>query len=116
MVRYRGRYLLFYSANAWESPDYAVGYARCAGPLGPCRKAGAPVLTSRGRRLGPGGASPFVGPRGRLYLAYHYWNAPYTSYPDFPACQADASCTRRGQRRLAVSEVEADRSGRLQVR
>ena len=34
-----GRYYLFYSAHAFDSSNYAVGYALCEGPLGPCQDA-----------------------------------------------------------------------------
>jgi hypothetical protein len=106
MVRADGRLLLFYSANEYRSAAYATGYADCAGPAGPCTKApNNPVLSSRGNRLGPGGVSAFVDAGGQLQLAYHWWNAPYTDYPAFPACQATGTCTTQGQRRLAVEPV-----------
>nr|MDQ3293334.1 glycoside hydrolase family 43 protein [Actinomycetota bacterium] len=38
MVRAGGRLLLFYSGNEWASPHYAIGYAACQGPQGPCTK------------------------------------------------------------------------------
>ena len=38
-------YYLTYSANNWENPDYGVGYATAASPLGPWKKyAGNPIL------------------------------------------------------------------------
>ncbi len=83
MVTLNGVTYLFYSANdsAWLDADgrsnYATGYAVCSGPLGPCARPGggkAPLLASNGVSQGPGGASPVVGPNGRLYLAYaSYW-------------------------------------------
>jgi hypothetical protein len=33
-----GGWLLLYSANLWDTVDYAVGVARCETPMGPCRK------------------------------------------------------------------------------
>ena len=33
-----GKYYLVYSGNWWESPAYALGYAVCESPLGPCVK------------------------------------------------------------------------------
>jgi GH43 family beta-xylosidase len=39
MWRRDGDYYLFYSANAFYNKSYAVGYATCEGPLGPCHKA-----------------------------------------------------------------------------
>lgn len=111
MIRYRGSLYLFYSANVWRSYRYATGVARCAGPAGPCAKGAGPLLTSRGARLGPGGADAFIGPRGRLYLAYHYWNAPYTDYPRASECAPADSCAQQGQRRLAVTRLHLDRQG-----
>ena len=51
----------------WNSAGYGVGYADCAGPLGPCTKPdGAPILHSDAARLGPGGESLVPGPGGQL--------------------------------------------------
>lgn len=33
-----GKYYLFYSGNLWRTANYAIGYAECAGPRGPCTK------------------------------------------------------------------------------
>jgi len=33
-----GKYYLFYSGNLWRTASYAIGYAECAGPRGPCTK------------------------------------------------------------------------------
>ena len=43
------RYLLFYSANRYDSAQYGVGYATCRGPQGPCTKVtvAAPLLNSQ---------------------------------------------------------------------
>ena len=116
MLRYGDRWWLFYSANEWSSARYAVGYATCAGPLGPCTRATSqPLLTSTATRLGPGGAAAFVGTDGGLRLAYHYWNAPYTAYPPYPGCGATRTCVSRGQRRLAVLRLHRVGDERLAV-
>ena len=117
MVRWKGRLLLFYSGNEHASAAYATGYADCRTPLGPCTKwSGNPVLRSRGAVLGPGGAAAIVDHQGGLRLAYHWWNAPYTSYPAWPACEATRSCHTQGQRRMAVAPVTANaRTGALAV-
>lgn len=70
MVRYRGRYLLLYSGNAWRTAAYATGYAVCDSPLGPCRKAPGPILVSDAEESGPGGADAIVD-RGVLRIVYH---------------------------------------------
>ncbi|MCZ7528311.1 MAG: glycoside hydrolase family 43 protein [Acidimicrobiia bacterium] len=83
LVRFEGRYYLFYSANRWDSTGYATGYAVCAGVLGPCEKPlSRPLLASNGTVLGPGGPAAFVDGGGRLRLAFHAWTAPHTSYPE----------------------------------
>jgi hypothetical protein len=115
MVRWQGQLLLFYSGNEHRSADYAVGYAECASPIAACTKSGQnPILASRDGRLGPGGPSAFLRNDGQLMLAYHWWNAPYTSYPDYPQCRDAGTCTTQGQRRMAVEPVLRSAAG-LQV-
>ena len=84
MVRTPGGYAMLYSANdyGWEphqtlSP-YAMGYATCRTPLGPCTDAPEnPILSSfndleTGCLSGPGHQSFFrVGGRG--FIAFHAW-------------------------------------------
>jgi hypothetical protein len=82
-----GEWLLTWSANRWETQDYATGLAVCAGPLGPCRRISQarPWLrtsadTSPGRARdapdgggfgGAGGLSFVTGPDGGLYAVFH---------------------------------------------
>ncbi len=106
MVRWQGRLFLFYSGNEWPSANYAAGYAECATPVGPCTKnPNNPLLASRGSELGPGAPAPFVDLEGNLRVAYHFWNAPYTNYPAFPACQSAGTCMSQGQRRMKVASL-----------
>jgi beta-xylosidase len=75
MWRRGDRYYLFYSANAFDSDAYAVGYATCESPMGPCRKAGEnPILSSRGTAAGPGHMC-LVERDGRTWMLYHAWLA-----------------------------------------
>jgi len=86
MVRRPDGYVLFFSANhfGWEADqrfsNYAIGYARCEGPLGPCRDAPEnPILASRFDRVtgclsGPGHPTVIAG-RGRDHIAFHAWAA-----------------------------------------
>ncbi|RIQ11052.1 glycoside hydrolase family 43 [Jiangella rhizosphaerae] len=68
-----GRYYLFYSANAYDSAAYAVGYAVCEGPLGPCTKPSAePVLASTDDAAGPGHCV-LVEKDGRTWMVHHAW-------------------------------------------
>ncbi len=74
MVRFGGKYYLFYSGNDWKSGNYATGYAVCSGPLGPCqRQASTPLMKSTGQFVAPGGADAFVAANGTLQLAFHHW-------------------------------------------
>jgi len=82
MVRQGDSYILFYSANhfGWEphqrlSP-YAMGYARCQGPMGPCVDApNNPILYSYNSReagclSGPGHQAVFEA-GGRQFVVFH---------------------------------------------
>jgi beta-xylosidase len=75
-------YTLLYSGGWWESAGYAIGYATCATPLGPCTKATVdrPLLASGGDQAGPGGATVVTGPAGDQWLAYHAWNPTAVGY------------------------------------
>jgi len=76
-----GRFFLFYSANAYDQDAYAVGYATCGGPMGPCRKApDNPVLSSEGEAAGPGHCS-LVEVDGRTWMLYHAWPADSVGDP-----------------------------------
>ncbi len=92
-----GSYVLFFSANhfGWETDqrlsNYAVGYATCAGPEGPCTKAPEnPILKSYyGKSLGclsGPGHQTVLETGGRQYLVFHAWSAT-------------ARCLRAGQGR-----------------
>jgi beta-xylosidase len=85
MARIGDKYLLFFSANDFGWPDaarlspYAMGYAACIGPEGPCKEApGNPLLhsfsASIGCLSGPGHQALFqVG--ARWFVAFHAWSA-----------------------------------------
>lgn len=83
MVANERAFHLFYSANWYESPSYAVGYATCSTPLGPCKKVtvNGPLFQSLGATLGPGGQEFFDDASGAKWMAFHAWSAPHTSYP-----------------------------------
>ena len=86
MVRHQDRYFLFYSANhfGWETHQrlspYAMGYATCDGPMGPCTDAKHnPILNSYNDRQagclsGPGHQSVFDA-GGRQFISFHAWAA-----------------------------------------
>ena len=67
----KGVYILTYSANSYENPDYAVGYATAKSPEGPWTKAKAnPILRRRGG-VGTGHHSLFRDKSGRWRIVYH---------------------------------------------
>ncbi len=79
--RHDDQLYLFYSANAYDSDRYAVGYARCDSPLGPCVKAEEnPILTSSGDAAGPG-HNCLVEKDGKTWMVYHAWPADSVGSP-----------------------------------
>ena len=89
-----GQYILFYSANAYEGYKYAVGFALCDSPLGPCRKpVYSPVLRFGSNTWGPGGSEFFM-VAGKLWICYHGWSAPRATYAS------------GGQRSLRIDTVD----------
>ena len=91
MFKREGRYYLFFSANDYAGVDYAVGYATCEGPLGPCVDAPEnPILASYladkdAMVIGPGHQTVLqVGEQ--TWLVYHAWEV--------------VSGSRRGDRRF----------------
>lgn len=76
-----GALFLFYSGNAWNTPAYAIGYATCASPTGPCTKPlDHPWLGSSAKAAGPGGAEVFHDADGNAKLVFHAWNAEHVGY------------------------------------
>jgi beta-xylosidase len=72
VMKHKGLYYLFYTANHFISPDYAVGYATSASPLGPFRKYEVnPILKSTASIKGTGTTSIVRSPGGELYMFYH---------------------------------------------
>ena len=76
MIRYHGRWYLFYSANSFQADrsghsPYATGYAICVGPAGPCAAhQPRPLMGSTAAESGMGGAQAFIDSRGALRLIY----------------------------------------------
>ena len=70
------RYYLFFSGNAFDSDAYAVGYATCDSPLGPCSDAPEnPILRSACGASGPGHQALIRDDDGKTWLVYHAWPA-----------------------------------------
>ena len=59
-----GTVFLFYSASGFAAPDYAMGAAQCAGPVGPCRDVSpSPLVASNSQGPGPGEETAFTAGR-----------------------------------------------------
>lgn len=70
----RGRlYYLFYSANDFRNPDYAMGYATAASPMGPWTKAtGNPVISRQLLGInGTGHGDLLPTGNGKLFYVFH---------------------------------------------
>ncbi|HUS15234.1 MAG TPA: glycoside hydrolase family 43 protein, partial [Chloroflexia bacterium] len=78
LVKHGGKYYLFYSANAYNTERYSVGYAEADSITGPYRKATDPLLRSRLTRppvVGPGGQDVVLDLKGRTWMLYHAWDS-----------------------------------------
>lgn len=114
MIRFQGRYYLFYSANSYASSKYAVGYLICTTWYGGCKRPKKTPFMKSGKYLaGPGGPMPFIDTVGRLRLGYHAWRTGAIGYPSSSACKAKPQGC--GQRRLYVATLKAAKDGRLSV-
>lgn len=73
VLKHKGLYYLFYSANDFRSKDYAVGYAVSENPAGPWKKyEGNPILNKDliGEN-GPGHGDFFQDKTGQFYYVFH---------------------------------------------
>jgi len=68
---------LFYSGGGgFYSADYAVGAARCAGPLGGCHDVSAgPLISSNAQGSGPGEETIYVGDDHSTWVLYNPWHS-----------------------------------------
>lgn len=77
MVRHDEDYFLFFSGNSYGGLEYAVGYALCESPRGPCQDAETnPILASKADApplvVGPG-HQEVVEAGGETWMLYHAW-------------------------------------------
>ena len=83
MIAVDGAWYLFYSANRWDTADYAVGLAACESVVGPCEKQPEPWLDSTEALAGPGGLEVISLPsRPADLVVYHGWVDGDVGYPD----------------------------------
>jgi len=114
-----GRTYLFYSANRYSTARYATGYAICATPVGPCRRASnsplassSPLLATGGSVSGPGGPAAFVDTAGRLRLAYAAWDRGRVGYPKDTSSRGKPRGCNQRRLHVATLTVLADGRGR----
>ncbi len=77
MFQHAGHYYLFFSGNDYGGIDYAVGYATCDTPLGPCQQAPENPILHSNMTINP----PIVGPGhqtllqlgDQTWIVYHVW-------------------------------------------
>jgi len=77
MFEHKGRYYLFFSGADYSGANYAIGYATCPSPTGPCQESPRnPIVKSnfiaQPRVIGPGHQSVMNYDR-RTIIAYHAW-------------------------------------------
>jgi hypothetical protein len=82
MVRHGSEYVLFFSANHWDSADYAIGVAECDSVTGPCTQ---PLdrawMASAQDYSGPGGQEFFDAPGG-VWMVHHGFLPGQAGTPD----------------------------------
>lgn len=82
VIKKEGTYYLFYSANDFRNPDYAVGYATGTSPLGPWTKHDGPMISRNNLSVnGTGHGDIFAGENNQLYYVFHTHFANYQTTP-----------------------------------
>ena len=81
VLRTEAGYLMLYSANNYDTADYAMGWASAEQVTGPYTdRSPEPWVTGRGAAAGPGGQSVVTAANGRQWLAYHAWDPGRVGY------------------------------------
>ena len=96
-----GKFHLFYSANRFDSSEYAIGHAVADSPLGPFSKDSQPVLATNDVAAGPGHCA-LIRKAGKVWMLYH-------------AGPPDAVGTEMPGRNLWLSEVTFAPDGSVTV-
>ena len=82
ILLHQGTYYLTYSANSYESQDYAVGYATSPNVLGPWEKSSQnPILRRTEGLLGTGHHTFFIDRKGELRIAFHAHSSASAIHP-----------------------------------
>ena len=83
IMKHKGMYYLFYSANDFRNIDYAVGYATSKSPLGPWTKYEKNPIINRSMigHNGTGHGDLFKDKKGNLQYVFHVHNSDSTVSP-----------------------------------
>lgn len=82
VLKHKGVYYLFFTANHFLSPKYAVGYATSDSPMGPWAKyENNPILEQTSKLSGTGHCSFVHSPDEQLYMVYHAHKTPSNVTP-----------------------------------
>ncbi len=79
-------YYLFYAGSDEGANTYAVGWATCQGPQGPCQDSSGPLLTTQPGMSGPGGPDVYTlpptqsNPSGQTVMAFAAWEGTTIGY------------------------------------
>lgn len=84
VTRQAGRFHMLYAGNDFSTAHYAIGAAVADHPLGPWRKTG-PLLRSSRDWIGPGHPSVAPGPDGQPWLFLHAYLPGHVGYKAFRA-------------------------------
>ncbi|MHB1509470.1 MAG: glycoside hydrolase family 43 protein [Acidimicrobiales bacterium] len=97
MVEARGRFWLFYSGAWFNSPNYGVGFASCAGPVGPCRDLTTrhPLIGSNSQGEGAGEESLFEQADGQWWILYSPWFFGFDGHANRPLALAPLAFSPR---------------------
>jgi hypothetical protein len=69
-------WLFFSGGGTYSSPNYAIGAASCAGPVGGCNDTlPAPLISSNAQGSGPGEETIFVGADHSTWVLYNPWHS-----------------------------------------
>lgn len=108
VTRMGDAYVLLYAANDFSTDRYGVGWAVADHPLGPYRKAEAPLLQSTSEWLAPGHPSVTKDANGRATMFLHGFEPGRVGYKAFRALLSAPLSLEDGRLRLAERQVETN--------
>ena len=71
VVKIKNTYYLFYSANDFRNPDYAMGYATSESPMGPWKKQSQPLLSKQRFGINGTGHGDLLKQGDQWYYVFH---------------------------------------------